>query len=111
MNVNLNFLETYECWTFLFLAARSLRLLEMLKSRETVEVMLPARCQEIGDKVHKVDTAINVLISAGLSSPSLRFLDSTAALDFNAITSRSDIGIDHGLNLGVVFLGLLLTAL
>lgn len=82
----------------------------MLKSRETVEVMLPARCQEIGDKVHKVDTAINVLISAGLSSPSLRFLDSTAALDFNA-TSRSDFGIDHGLNLGVAFLGLLLTAL
>lgn len=28
--------------------------------------------EEIGDKVHKVDTAINVLISAGLSSPSLR---------------------------------------
>ena len=68
----------------------------MLKTRETVEVKLPSSlCQEIGDKVHKVDTAINVLISAGLSSPSLRFLDS--AIDFNAITSRGDIGIDHGL--------------
>ena len=74
-----------------------------------MEIMLPAaQRQEIGDKVHKVDTAINVLISAGLSSPSLRFLDS--ALEFNAITSRGDIGIDHGLNLGVVFLGPLLMA-